>query len=203
MSDERAVNAVQKAIIKHLEDEFPGIESVIDGFPNPNEELEYPAASVMMKDPIMDLAINEYTISKSSVTAPTTGQTGTKSKILRVYGEYTLEMQIDLWAKYKPQLRTLMEDFARLFNPSIGRTGISVQLEEYHEEYVTFTLERFRIVEGDAESQRNEWRAVATVSAGCRAIKEHLEYLMHTVENNIETPDEIEGEDDPSYFGII
>jgi hypothetical protein len=203
MSEPRALDAVQKAIIKHLEENLPGVDSVLDGFPNVNEELSFPAASIMMKDPILDLAMNEYTISKSEVEAPGDGETGEKSKILRVYGEYTIEMQVDLWAEYKPQLRTLMEEFSKLFNPSIGKTGISVQLENYHDEYVTYTLERFRIVEGEAEAQRNEWRAIATVSTGCRAIKEHLEYLMHTIENNIETPDEIESEDDPSYFGII
>lgn len=194
--NEKALTAVVQKLMTYLQEEMPIVEQVIEGFPAPNQDLEFPSISVFLKNPDFRLHA-PYTVSK------TVPAQGSKGPVYRAYGYYDLSMQVDLWAEYRPKLQVLMEEFTKLFNQSLSKTGISVVLDEYYNEAVTFTLAGLEIVEGEQVSQRNEWRATATVLTGCRAIKEHMEYFIHETENNITTPDEIEEGTDPDYFNII
>lgn len=196
-TEQKALNALVKGLVTYLETNLPEVDGVIEGFPSPSDKLDYPCASVFLKAPSLRLH-SPYTVSKTAATAPE------KSKVLRAYGYYDVAMQVDLWSDYRPKLQELMENFVRLFNPETEKTGIFVTLSEYHDQKVTYSLTGdIQLVEGEEASQRNEWRAIATVQTGVRAIKEHLEYLMNTIENNLETPDEIEAGEDPDYFGVV
>lgn len=195
--DERALNAIVKKLVQHLRENMPGVDSVIEGFPAANQDLDFPSVTVHLKSPDFRLH-SPYNIKK------TVPSQGSKGSVLQAYGYYDIAMQVDLWAEYRPQLRTLMEEFAKMFNPNFDETGISLVLDEYFDQAVTYSLAgSVNVIEGEQVSQRNEWRATAQVLTGCRAIKEHMEYFIHEIDNQLTTPDEIESPDEEDYFGIV
>ena len=63
--------------------------------------------------------------------------------------------------------------------------GISLQLADYHNEWVRYDLTSIEFVDSEGESQMSEWRIIATVLANVRDIRESVDYLMEQIENKI------------------
>lgn len=180
---------ISKELIAHLVANMPSIEKAYDDFPNPEQELEYPCLSVFMRTPDYEPCM-PYVIYKGAKIF--SGPDENKVPVRKVVGSYEFALQIDLWCQSKPQRHEIYEEFFRAFHKDHYVAGISLQLDGYYNEWARFDLDGIEFVDSEQGSQRNEWRVLINVKANCKAITAQNEFIIETIENNLETPDDIE-----------
>ena len=198
MAEHSATKAVVKYLAEHLKKSMPSIVEVKTNFPAAGEALNFPALTVFVRTPQLRMTA-PYTITKTS---PGDDLTTT---VARCIGYYDFTLQIDMWASNKPTREKLQEELISVFNPTIDTCGLALLMTDYYEQYCAYSLgDDLEFVEDEESSQRGEWRIRATVLANCRAVKEHLAYVMETIENNIEVLDtEVEALADPDYSAPV
>lgn len=180
-------DVMTKALVKHLKEKMPSVKSGIANWPAPNEVLDLPAVSVSSRSSQYS-AIQPYVISKST---PEEGSYLVTVK--KVIGRVVLNFQVDLWASYKPQRETLIQELIEALNLDESVMGLRVKLLNYHDQYGAFVLNSdVQIPDSEDGSQRGEWRAIATVTADCNVVQEYVAHVIGEVENTLETPNEID-----------
>ena len=161
------------------------IQKVYNQFPATNEKMVFPSLSLITKDPKFTPAM-PYVISKTSEDPE-----DIEKLVRRVVGQYDIEMQMDLWASYKPQRDSLYEDIFNAFNLNDDVPGISLQLTGYYDQWIHFSLAGMTFIGDEAADQRGEWRAMIRVLATVNAVTEKVANTIQTIENNLETPESI------------
>lgn len=182
-----AIRAVVKGLVEHLRTAVPNLETVLDNFPSPNQKMIFPAVSVHARTPSY-VPIPAYVIQRGAASGPSNNRVAT---IRRAVGLYDFELQLDLWAAYKPQRDSLFEEIVTAFNQDSAKHGIDLTLADYFNEHTHFSLAGGEYLDGEESAQRNEWRAIWTVHCSVRVVSEKSEHIIETIENNLETPSTI------------
>lgn len=180
-----AIRAVIKGLQGFLLTEMPTLQAVMDNWPSPNQQIKYPAISILAKTPKFS-PVSPYVITVGTPD-PVTHLAPTK----RVIGEWDFSFQVDLWTGYKPQRDSMTEEIVAAFSKNRDFHGVDLVLSDYHSINCHYAIQSVDYVEDQEGPDRNEWRSVMTVVASVYAISDELAYLMETIENNLETPQEI------------
>jgi hypothetical protein len=178
------IHSLTKGLLSYLRTHIPSIQQAFDEFPNPSQTLKYPAVSVFLRNPTFTPMMT-YVVSKGAELP------SGKRPVRRVVGMYDFSLQLDLWAESKPARFKLLNDFFLAMHHNYQTHGISLQLPDYFNEWVRFDLAGVEFVGDEGASQRAEWRVKADLLANAKAIVESQEFVIETIENNLETPPEI------------
>jgi hypothetical protein len=174
-----------------------GFLQVWDDFPTAKQQLSMPCASIFTQSPRFT-NFSPYVYRKSEAVV-----SDGKHAIDRVYGNWDFNLQVDIWCNSKLERHELFEKFMLKFNQNPDCSGLNLQLTDYFDAYARYDVTGVEFVDAEQATQRGEWRARVSVSANVRAIKRSLEHLIVTIENTVETPDEIAAPDEEDPGSII
>lgn len=192
-----ATQSVVKGLADFLKANMPSVKKAYYNWPAPNEQLEYPALSVMARIPEFR-GLSPYTIWRGEKDPATN-----LAKYRRVVGIWDFSLQVDLWSSYKPQREQLLAELVEAFSLDPMVSGLNIQLQNYFDQWASYTLGNPQFVDGELGSQQNEWRVTAIVTANCRAVREYSGSLIETIENHLEILDEVDGPVDPDTAAIV
>lgn len=192
--------ALIKGLITHLKANMPSLQDAYDDFPNPNQKLKFPCLSIFAKAPDFK-PLMPYVVFKGAV-IPSGPDMG-KLPVRKVMGSFELKLQIDLWADSKPKRALIETELMNAFAKNTSVAGISLQLADYFDQWVRYDIDGFDYPDSGEQSQRSEWRTLITVLASCKYIVETNEFVIETIENNLETPDSIASSEEDSVTTII
>jgi len=174
MSDQQFQRAVTSSLAQFLAQAVPELEQVIPEWPSPNLTLKYPSLTVTTAGSIR-LAIGMgYQASMGPIE-------DNQSDVKYIGGQFELRLQLDLWAQNKPQRSMIFEKVLRVLNPDPTIMGIRIQLNNYHQEWASYSATGYEIPDNAESSQRQEWRTIISVDVLCNAIFEKSEYIIGQV----------------------
>jgi len=150
-------------------------------WPNHNEDLEMPCASVMT------VGNPEY---RSMMPTLISNINGVSTYAI---GEYDLVLQVDLWAEYKETRGFLMEAMFDLFDKQFqdsGRSlGASLTLTQYFNTIARYDLTGYTYNDNEEGSQRDEWRSRLRVLVNFQRIITKTESTMDNIAISPSAPD--------------
>jgi hypothetical protein len=187
-----AIGALKTQLAAFLLANVPGLASALDGWPNPNQQLNYPAISIYTKTPKFT-PLQPYIVAKGNPD-PATGL----ADLLKCVGMYDLEIQLDCWTNYKPQRDKLVEGLLIAFNKNADVPGVDLTLTDYYNETTHLSIDSMAPVDDEAADQRGEWRALITVVLNLRVVMPSTGLLIQTIENNLDVPSDSTVITDPS-----
>jgi hypothetical protein len=192
-----ATKAVVQGLADFLKANMPSLKSAYYNWPDPNEELVYPAVSVFSKNPKFT-PLFPYIVYKSDI-----DETTNLATVRRVIGMYDFSLQVDLWSSYKAQREQLLEEFIQAMSLDYEVAGLSLQLQDYYDQWARYDFDVPTFIDEEQASQRNEWRITAGVFANCRVVREYPVNLIEEIENNIEVTDSVLQSSDEDSSGPI
>lgn len=196
MAGETATGSIIKALATYLKANVAGLQEVYDDFPSPSQKLKYPSGSIFTGSPKFH-ALTPYVIWKGS--ALPNGKVPYK----KVIGQYEFDLQLDLWVASKAQRHEIYELLVAAMNPSPTAPGLSLQLSSYHNEWARYLIRGLQYPDSEENSQRSEWRVKVDIVADIKCVASFTDYLIQTIENNVETPNEIQAGEDDSVTSIL
>lgn len=203
MAGNGVTSAVLKGLAAELKARMPELKAVYDDFPTPNQNLSFPCASIFTREPDF-MPSQPYVTKRETVAsgdqdyaAPGVDEIARK-RITYTFGKYVFNLQLDLWTATKFERHQLYESLFQAFNSDTRASGIRLKLSDYFDQWAAFLITGFRMQDSEEGSQRGEWRVIVDVTCDIRAMAQKLEYPMVTIENTIETPNEIEAPEDTS-----
>jgi hypothetical protein len=190
-TNKTAIREAVVTLLRFIESSSSFSINILDHFPSPQEKFNFPAVTIAAKAPKFS-PVMPYVISKTDPVEigvpPDPDAPNRVATVRRVVGAYDFAFQMDLWSAYKPQRDSLMEEMIKIFNQDADVPGISLQLTDYFDEWIHFSLSNIKYMEDEASSQRGEWRALVEVVGNCRCVLEKVEHVFETIENTLETP---------------
>jgi len=174
-SSESVTEAVLKALADHLETELTELSDVIDGFPESNVQLSYPALS------IIDTGSTDYRpeMSPYPYNDIEEGDIADHSaEVKYVIGQHNFNIQLDLWCRSKEERDDLFESFMKAFNSQFPRLGLNLVLTDYHGIYCSYSMNGYSTEDAEISSQRQEWRVKINILANCKAILGKEEFII-------------------------
>lgn len=193
-----STRAIVKAIKDLILDRMESIEECFDDFPNANQKLKFPSASVFTQSPKFTPRQVYLVRDLGEITANEDPNKG-KHKILYCIGSEDFKFNIDFWCESKFQRHDIYEEFKSAFSELEPNAGINVKLTEYYDEYIHLSFSDLSF-EKDSEisAQRGEWRLTVDVTTNVRAMKVKLENMIEEIEQTVETSEGEGFEDDSS-----
>jgi hypothetical protein len=169
------------------------VEQVLEEFPEANNELIYPALSIITQGtPEFSPELSPYLLEE--IEEPEVGEHKAPAKY--VVGSYDLTLQVDIWCGSKEERFTAYDQFFAALNKQFQPMGLSLQLVDYHNVWARYDLSGHTFDDSAAGSQRNEWRVKCNVLVHCRAVVEREEFIVtQPIETELETPNNIENEE--------
>ncbi len=161
MALEANVTAV-RTLVSNFKANIAGITDVLEEFPNPNQDLNYPSISIITKGDVEHVNWMPSVFKKpDNVIDPN------KADVVYIVGQYNFSLQVDLWTEYKPQraefFQKILDAFDKQFIDSEQPTGLSLVLDDYHGGIARYDQVGYNYLDNESESQRNEWRAIFDV----------------------------------------
>ena len=176
-----ANEAIVEELAKYIEDNIPEFNSVLREWPNHNESLDMPCAT------ILTVGSPDYT-QQMPVLSKSEGGISTY-----IVGFYDINLHIDIWAEYKALRGDMMEKVIDLFNKQFQESGMalgaSLTLADYDNVIARYDLGGYTYMDSEESSQRDEWRAKVVVLVNCPRIMTKIESKMEDIKlyNNIST----------------
>jgi hypothetical protein len=177
------VKSVLENLGKYLKSSIPAIVQVTYEWPAPNVQLKYPSLSIISGDPQFTPGMVRE-LSRGTIS-------GHKSNVKSIIGEYDFNLQLDFWCRDKVERSTLYEEFFWSFNPDSSAGGLSLQMADYHGIWCRYDLTGYKLSDAESSSQRAEWRLMINILANTSAVREKAEFVMETIENDLNFPDTI------------
>lgn len=190
-----AARALILGLNTFLKANMPSLQATYDEWPNPNQKLKYPCLSTFSRAKTF-VPMTPYVIAKGAEV--TTGPDAGKYPVKTVMGMWDFQFQIDLWCDSKPTRALAGKELLAAFNKNRSTHGIDLQLADYHDLWVHYSLADMTYDDSEAGSQRSEWRIKIDVLVNTREVVETFEHLIEEIENNLETPNTIESPPDDS-----
>lgn len=174
MGDTRLTDEVVKRLAIDLQTRMDVLEIVYEDFPEANEELMYPSASVMIVGaPVLVPEIAPYPLNSDDVPEEEAGPDVEPFLYKFVTGHYDISLQVDLWCGNKQERHSIYEDFYLAFNADIpGPMGKILTLTGYHDVLCQYLMTGFSYEDSEVSSQRQEWRVKIDILANCKAVVE-------------------------------
>ncbi len=177
--------ALTEALAAHLLANVSGIAKVYAEWPNKNEDLTYPSISITSAAPKFERCA-PYVLALGTLIPDTV-----RSINKYVVGQYDVTLQLDLWTRYKLERDTFYEKLFTVLQPRRPH-GFTLQLSAYHSQWVGFSLNGYQFRDSEDGATREEWRAILSLEATCRAISTETEYIItHEPELLFSTPNNI------------
>ena len=172
---ESVTEEVIKRLGNHLSTGMTSLSEVIDGFPEGNVELSFPALSVM------EVGNTEYIPEMSPypyVDIEAGDIVDHSSEVKYVIGQYNYQLQLDLWCRSKEERDDLVEEFMQSFNSQFPLLGLNLTLTDYHGIYCSYSMNGYSKEDAEISSQRQEWRVKLNILANCKAILGKDEFMI-------------------------
>lgn len=163
------VKAAVDALASHVSSNIGELEDVYTEWPNMNEELALPSISILSQ-PSSFAKCTPYLEEKGSVS-------NHQATDQYVIGQYDISLQVDIWAKYKPERASIYQKFFDLFHADL-EGGMNLKLTDYFDQWCSFTQVGYRFPDGPESATRQEWRAIIDIEATCKAIVERDDYII-------------------------
>lgn len=152
-SDMAAIRGLQK----YLEQEMTDLESVYDEFPNHNEKMVLPCASVITVGTPTLTNLMPHTFKKE-----VDPDNADNDLVYDVIGQYDARIQLDLWTEYKIQRGRLLDIFDNALNKqqieSDLPSGLSLILSDYYSAIARYDNVGYTYMDSEENSQKDEWR---------------------------------------------
>lgn len=176
---ESVTEEIIKRLGNHLETEMTELAEVLDGFPEGNTLISYPALS------IIEAGATKYIPEMSPypyVEIEDGDITDHKADVRYVVGQYDISFQLDLWCRSKEERDDLFEKFIQAFNSQFPRLGLTLTLTDYHNILCNYSMTGYTKEDSEISSQRQEWRVKINIVANCKAILEKEEPIVEETE---------------------
>ncbi len=180
----RAVDELLSELRAHLLAQVPELLEVYAEFPEANQELVMPAASLFSNEPKFE-SLDPYPHS--------TGEVDTDNKVqsVMIVGSYELTAQLDLWCRNKKERDTLSEKVFQALNPRVTPMGLSLRLANYYDTYGRIAVAGHAFDDSDQSAERREWRTRFDLLGDCKSVLVATDYAIVTTETTFETPNDI------------
>lgn len=176
---------IAEALATKLATDIPSFVNVYPDWPEQNQQLVYPCASIFTGEP-QYARCPPYLKTQGT----TNVMTNTASNIY-VVGQFDFNLQLDIWARYKVERDSLYQLVFNVIEPVTPR-GFNLQLSSYYNEWVTFTQTSFKFLDDPDSVALKQWRVLVNLKATCRAINTTTDYIITQDPVLIlETPDSI------------
>ena len=183
----RPVEALTKEITNALAryiDDYMSFKEIIEGWPEPNQQLRYPALSITCQNPTFN-PLPPYLW----VTGP---ETNNQAECKYVVGNFDWTIQLDIWCKTKEERHDAWEKLFNILHSQIELGGLSIKLEKYHNVMAHYVFSGYDFEDSEISSQRKEWRSMVRMLCSSVAISTKKLYII-TEEPEID----LEIEDNP------
>jgi hypothetical protein len=158
------------ALAAYLLANVAGISKVYSEWPNKNQTLSYPSISITSGK----MNFRRCPPRVLSIGSVANNQATNKY----VVGDYDpLTLQLDIWARNKPERADFYEKVFALLQPA-AQQGLALQLTNYHNEIVSFHLTGYRYADAEQTATLQEWRAILSLEAAGRAIVSQTDYVI-------------------------
>ena len=177
-------------VAKGLAAAFSGLNftAIYDEWPNHNETMALPALSINCTNARFKRSSNPEQLTQGSVV----DNIATSTYFI---GDYDLNVQLDIWARYKPERATLYRELFDLLQAPLDGSGLIISLPNYFSQKVALTEVGHRLPDSPELSSRQEWRATLEFEASVNAVVSRDEYIMTEVpEITFTTPNQISEE---------
>jgi len=173
---ENLSECIVKQLQKYLKNEVRELRQVIDEWPNENYKLTMPSVSIITTS-------TEFRpeLTYQSLTGTITNH---KAKDLYCVGFYDVKLQLDVWAKTKEERNDIFDLLFIALNKNISPMGLSLQLEDYYNQWCQYLLVGHNIADSEERNQRNEWRVTIDLLVNCKAIMERTDSIMTNVDQD-------------------
>ena len=135
------------------------VSDVLEEFPNPNQDLNYPSITVITSG--TPELINWMPVVFSKVDNAVDPNL---LDVVYVVGQYNIKLQVDLWTEYKSDravfFQKILDAMDKQFIEDEKPTGLSLVLKDYHGAIARYDQVGYNYMDNESESQRNEWRAI-------------------------------------------
>jgi hypothetical protein len=173
------------ALQDYLRVSLPILNQIIDDFPLPNEDLNYPALSVSH-----DAAQGYTTLTPYEEALDPEVSTNNTGQTLWIVGQWDFSVQLDFWARNKVERDLLFSRFFSAFNPQIEPMGLSLKLGRYYNLWARYDLKGYQHKDDEAASQRQEWRTMVTLNVHVKhALTQNQFRVTQPVVLNLEITD--------------
>jgi hypothetical protein len=176
-----ANEAIVDELVKYLKENIPELNKVYLEWPNHNEALQMPCASVL-------------TVGNPTYTNYMPTLWKRENGLSHYYvGAYDITLHIDLWAEYKQARGDLMERVFDTFNKQFQELGmalgLSLSLVDYYNVIARYDINGYTYMDSEESSQRDEWRAKIVVLVNCPRVMTKIESVMEeiTVDQEVDT----------------
>lgn len=178
----KAPEAIIKGLTSHLKLVAPSLQAVYDEWPNASQKLLFPSITLLIGEPKF-IQVHNYVVGKN-----TTPEIDGKYKYQKVNGSFDFTLKAHLWADSKPKRHELFDLFMNVMNPSLNVSGLRLKLTNYFDEWATFDVSNVVWLDNEESVQRSERRVIVDILVNVRSVIETSDYLIETIENNLETP---------------
>ena len=175
-----------RTLVNHFVASIVGLTDVLEEFPNPNQDLNYPSISVITKGDVGHTNWMPSVFKKSdNVIDPN------KLDVVYTVGQYDFSLQVDLWTEYKPQraefFQKILDAMDKQFIDNEQPMGLSLILDDYHGAIARYDQVGYNYLDDESGSQRNEWRAIfdVLVSFPRLLLKTQPKIIESQIEHNV------------------
>lgn len=175
---------VAKRLALHLEDKVQGIRKAYPEWPEANQTLKLPAATVFAATAKFLPSITRTVFKKGPIKAPAAFD------VKWNVGDYDFSIQVDMWCRYKEQRDDLYEQFFQAMNPdflSEQVMGLSLNLQDYHGIVCRYDIDGYSFEDEEASSQRKEWRVKIDLLSHCIAVMDVSQFAI--IQTEIDSDD--------------
>ena len=169
------------------------LNPVSNQWPKPDENINYPTASIVDVPDVKLLAHNltptplEETIGQfDSFIGCTTGD----ATVLWKEGEADIGFQVDVWLDNKADRQAVEALLPSAFNPGEERAGVLVEgPESYYSQNMRFVLESVNYDDSGVTAYSNERRLRCVVRSDCDIVSLRMARLMNTPKHCVDVVD--------------
>lgn len=161
---------IAEALAAKLKADVAGLAEAYAEWPEANQSLIYPSASVTVSGDVGFERGAPYLISQGAVVS-------NQATNLYCIGNYQdLPVQIDIWTRYKVERDEFYEKVWNVLNPV--DSCLMLQLAGYYNEWLSITQRSFQFLSTPDATTRKEWRVLVSLVASCRAVKQRSDFII-------------------------
>lgn len=179
-----------KTLRTYLESQSLGFAEIFNEWPAGNFTMEYPSLTIITSgNPSFRKSCNSPIVLIDSPIVDS------QAKVLRETGYWEFDLQLDLWCKNKNQRSEFLRKMEEALDPdtmSEGKSGLHLAMPEYYNQICSYTYDGYSYEDSEISAQRREWRALIRVKADARSLRDKVEFMMETIELDLETKNEFE-----------
>lgn len=185
LAEESVSEQVVELLSKFIDDNVPEIREVYDEFPDPNDRIVTPSASLLTLTPKF------FHETPRQVELPDLNG-GSEYDIVWIMGRYEIPLQLDIWTSNKKERNNIFEATFHALNKRVNPAGLDIQLPKYFEQWAHYHIENYAFDDSEGGAQRKERRARVDIMADVNSCVKREEFAMKTISINETSVDEVD-----------